>query len=334
MNITLFLGAGFSAPFGHPVMNNFLDNATAGHRIEDQEKQFLDRLILEARRANGFLENSTVNLEHILSFAVMGDRLGLYRETGEPKAVTLKKILQRIYTSYRETQKYWSQFSILSNFLGFDLGENRHKLSFITTNYDINIESALNWLRVYCNPGFDLKHAQRKGSGLYSKNGIMTFKLHGSVNWFEKNDGHLIIDEQDVTVWPDPNKVETYKIPAVCANDYAFPGNPLIVPPSFLKPDLSGVLEGIWSGAAKTLKETDRVVFIGYSFPESDKEMMYFLATSFADNPRLRKIQVIDPIATQIVTRLRRPEGNVGYHFKELLEPINIEWENYQLNVG
>jgi hypothetical protein len=66
MNIVLFLGAGFSAPFGLPTMNQFLEEVSRSDRITPEDREFIGQLVLEARRANSILESSPTNLEDIL----------------------------------------------------------------------------------------------------------------------------------------------------------------------------------------------------------------------------------------------------------------------------
>ena len=75
MRIVLFLGAGFSKEFKLPVMNEFFAFADSSRKLDDQEKKLLNRLVLDARRANSFLQSSPTNVEDILSFCVMNDRL-------------------------------------------------------------------------------------------------------------------------------------------------------------------------------------------------------------------------------------------------------------------
>ena len=66
MKIVLFLGAGFSAPFGLPVMDKFTRVAHDSGRLSKEDLEFLDELIREARSANAFLISSPTNLEDIL----------------------------------------------------------------------------------------------------------------------------------------------------------------------------------------------------------------------------------------------------------------------------
>ena len=130
MKVVFFLGAGFSAPFGQPVMNSFLEVARYSNRISPKEKEFLDALVLEARRANAMLESSSTNLEDILSFAVMADRLGLMEDDEEPRGPRLKRILQRIYSDVNPNE-YFERYNRAKEFFRLKSFDG---VSIITTN--------------------------------------------------------------------------------------------------------------------------------------------------------------------------------------------------------
>ena len=72
-----------------------------------------------------------------------------------------------------------------------------------------------------------------------------------------------------------------------------------------LKPDLQEILLKQWSGAGDALARAERLWFIGYSFPESDSFMRFFLAASLASNSHLRQIAVLDPSLDVIETRAK-----------------------------
>jgi hypothetical protein len=73
------------------------------------------------------------------------------------------------------------------------------------------------------------------------------------------------------------------------------PADAIIVPPSVIKPDISNVLREQWEDACKAMSEADAIWFNGYSFPESDSFMRYFLASALTGNARIRQLAVIDP---------------------------------------
>lgn len=335
MKLTLFLGAGFSAAFGHPVMDSFLEFTDTCDRLTNDDRGFLDKLVLEARRANSFLESSPTNLEDILSFSEMGERLGL-TDPDENRGNRLREIILRVFTTTPPAREYWSRFSVLRDFLGADLRDFKGELSFITTNYDLNIESACLSLRSCMNPGFVLSRVGRGrvqvAQKLYDPTGIPLYKLHGSVNWYEdgNSESGLVVDDQVVYVRSFEDE-GPQTLPSPCTSNYKTPGVPVMVPPSFLKPNLKPTLAAVWSGAAKSLSEATVVAFIGYSFPSSDTEMMYFLARALSGNAGLRAVYLIDPNADAIASRLRAAGSKTGSHFKGLLKPIADPWNIVKL---
>ena len=331
MHLTLFLGAGFSAAFGHPVMDGFLGFADSCKRLSEEDRSFLGTLILEARGANSFLESSPTNLEDILSFSEMGERLGLTKD-GENRNHRLREIVRKIYTTAPPSERYWERYEILKKLVGPELRKCKSGLSFVTTNYDLNIESACFFLGTQVNPGFELHRVDQKRKvqvimNCYDPRGIPLYKLHGSVNWYP-TDGEpgLVVEDRVVPVSSLSGGDRQHSLPYPCVDKYETPGVPLIVPPSFLKPDLSKALKAVWSGAAQTLAKANVIVFVGYSFPSSDTEMMYFLARALSENAGLRAVYLVDPKADAIVARLRGPGSRMGSHFRDFLQPINSKW--------
>ena len=335
MNLTLFLGAGFSAPFGHPVMDSFLGFADSNKRLSDEDRSFLGRLVLEARRANSFLESSPTNLEDILTFSEMGDRLGLV-EDSENRGYLFRKILQKIYTTIPPAKEYWSRYSSLERLIGAKPSDFKGKLSFVTTNYDLNIESACLSLRAHTNPGFPFVQVEsgkvQSIQNMYDTSGIPLFKLHGSVNWYpSKQDPSIAIENRIVQVMGGFDDERMHSLPYPCASNYVPEGDPLIIAPSFLKPELSKTMGSIWRGAAQALSTANVVAFVGYSFPSSDTEMLYFLARALSENAGIRAIYIVDPQADRLTDRLRSSGTKIGSHFRSLLNPITSNWTDARL---
>jgi SIR2-like protein len=267
---------------------------------------------------------------------MMGDRL---RIADEPRrAPELKRIIQRIATTPGVAgKKYWERFRTFGRFLKApsDHRPLPFELIIVTTNYDMCAESALAVLGHKARP---VLQAQRCSHGqgqvmdlLYAPDGILLLKLHGSANWFEQEGEEGTIQSDDRVVTVGMYGEEPGQLPFVCASDYEIPGTPVIVPPTFIKPDLSNALERIWRKAASELRSADYVTFVGYSFPPTDTEMRYFIGRALAANVGLRNIYVFDVRAAKIVERLRDSASGYGQHFGELLVPIEGDWTGSQL---
>lgn len=338
MKIVLFAGAGFSAPFGAPLMNSFFQAADASGRISPDDKDFLRKLRLEARRANSFLESSPTNLEDILTFSEMGERVGLV-DRAERRTQRLTGIIQRIYTNVTDVEHYWSRYRrCLERLFGTKPQKLMNDLTLVTTNYDLNLECAVYDAGLRTRLGFTYSRFDSGGrvdGRLYADKGIPLFKLHGSVNWYVDAEDKGIAVEDDVVEVESHLEREAY-LPRVCAEGYVAPWGPLIVPPSYLKAHLTPGLHAAWSGAAAALSKATHVLFLGYSFPPTDVEMMYFFARAFSENVDLASITILDPQAREIAVRLRDTRSKAGSHFRDLLNPISDVWQEREdpLEIG
>lgn len=344
MTTVLFCGAGFSAAFGLPTMNQFFSVAYASERLSEEEKNLLRQIQQEARAANAFRESSPTNLEDILTLAVMGDWLGLNSEAD--RGSKIQRILAKIYTRPSSpADEFWAGHDGLAALLGdSDPDGNRLDLSLITTNYDVLLECSAYRAGWRCHlagiKGDSYGYGNTSVEGNLYNGRVPIFKLHGSVNWFTTPDSEeLIVEGRVVNLNPSVNRktgkmVLNGAMPLVCVDDYKpHPkGVPLLVPPTFMKPVNERVLQGVWQGAAKALAEAERLVFIGYSFPPTDTVMGYFLARSLEKNVKLSKIAVVDQNANAIVSRLRSPDSGFGSHFRALLEAHECKsWTDFNM---
>jgi hypothetical protein len=99
---------------------------------------------------------------------------------------------------------------------------------------------------------------------------ISLLKLHGSLN-FPKDS--KATDELDLESAAD---------------------DPQILPPLFNK-DTAALGSSMWAQALRELQEAKNVVVVGYSLPQTDIYMQYFLRASLGPNVNLNKITVYDP---------------------------------------
>jgi hypothetical protein len=331
MKVVLFLGAGFSVPFGLPAMDSFLEFIDNKNCVTDDERRFVYELLIEAREANSFLESSPTNLEDILSFAIMGDRTELLDKENNLRGPRLVRILRNVYSSIRRAESLFKDVGMLTTLLGRRFFDDGHSLCVITTNYDLMIDCALHQMGKPPNLGFEYgQHGGNSGrevGNLYALGGVPVFKLHGAVNWFSMNggsgdvrvDGRLI----EIALAEKGRAV----IPVACQHQYEGPGTPVIVPPTFSKSDLHPLFKSVWSGAARSLVEANLLVFVGYSFPLSDVEMRYFLARSLTGNAGIRRILLVDPKARELHERITSANSGFGSHFRRLIHPIPAKWE-------
>jgi hypothetical protein len=185
-----------------------------------------------------------------------------------------------------------------------DFFEHLHKKSssVITLNYDELIESLFlqkGYLTSveYMYPIVVTHANSRGGSGLlggYQQIAPPLFKLHGSVNWYysgsEKFFGETIYYYPPSGLQLQDHKNVADKVP-------------LIAPPTFDKSTFMNneALKSLWLLAKQQMLACNRLIFIGYSFPESDLMLLYFLKEAAAN---ISSIIVVDQ-SESVISRVR-----------------------------
>jgi hypothetical protein len=185
-------------------------------------------------------------------------------------------------------------------------------LTVLTTNWDIWIERALRpQLRSRKRrPGFNYGRGPERltaaprfperwyrgtvfGENTTVDGHATLLKLHGSLSWALKN-GQL---EKYGDLRP------------------AFRGNAAIVPPIQEK-EFGVWLRPIWEHAEYALARADRLIVVGYSFPDYDREIRCLLQRGFES--RRVDIHVFDPSASSIAVRIQSflPQAVVVEHGK------------------
>ena len=185
MNLVYFLGAGFSAAYGLPVMNQFFSAARQSPLLKPKEKIFLAEVQRFAHMGVRLVTISRNNMEEILSFLEMAKQAGqtpqrlteLSKIGGKPVPPLdlLRSIIARVYgpldpacvqipgDGARRTfgldkeDKPWFAPPQLAEAGWHASNEtdlwHRRERTFITTNYDLCLETQL--LQIH--PNFKLQ---------------------------------------------------------------------------------------------------------------------------------------------------------------------------------
>jgi hypothetical protein len=214
------------------------------------------------------------------------------------------------------------------------LGKNEldaQHLTIVTTNYDLLAE--MSFIALKCKLSLPAPWEEVKkvhpDDRMYDPDGRgpLLCKLHGSLNWSDQSESSLRVDcglvrvasGPPIRVWPqccvNPDAVDTY--------------TPLIIPPMFLKGRVPPVLQPMWTAAANALKQADRLIFVGYSFPESDTNMRFFIGGCLSDNLNVQ-IRIVDPDADDLRTRLHDKFGDA---FFQRLRTVKGCWEKASWSV-
>jgi hypothetical protein len=190
----------------------------------------------------------------------------------------------------------------------------------ITTNYDMAFEYYSATIGIPCL--YPVKESREititdpaKGENKFAHisggevvEGFTVCKLHGSVNYFYKSQGDMetidILNEMGngtkigkTGPWPKewPLVLAVDAIAAI-KNKYGNEVTPAIVPPTYSKLTQKKWLRSIWNAAFTALRNADKIIFIGYSMPESDGFMkaLFNGALATRNNSKEPKVYLID----------------------------------------
>ena len=204
----------------------------------------------------------------------------------------------------------------------------------ITTNYDLVVDSALMYLsRTRQPPGGGLPEYHCALANLAvvpppPRYGTV-LKLHGSLNWlFCRTCQRLELGATESTRFLDifgriagKDLKDAFTLDgapcAVCTR----PLLPLLVAPSHLKDYRNPHLSLVWHEAQRMLRQADKVVFIGYSLPDDDVEVVYLLKRSLMHMNKPGSITVVEYCAENPAIGLT--QHPVGRRYRALFGDVN-----------
>lgn len=216
----------------------------------------------------------------------------------------LWKIFQQcppINNARLKAQKHKDKYEDFFRFL-IEKHNSQKKISIITTNYDLMTEFFINEvgsectynIHTECNEWKAHPDSTNKFVHINNNNFIPIYKLHGSVNYFfgsneDKNNINIVTDKLNVyqlgkscdKVFKD--RPSLFPLDAITElkkkNDGKIP-TPAIIPPIYSKIESMEWLKNIWNNALMAIRNAKVIVFIGYSFPQSDGFMKSFFQSA------------------------------------------------------
>ncbi len=205
-------------------------------------------------------------------------------------------------TAQNNVYKYKKFFQFL-----IDEHKKNTNISIITTNYDLMPEFFINELKGKCTYNIQhrckewkvLKDSTRKFVGVDDNGSIPIYKLHGSVNYFFNGNGNkdivnIVIDKLNAkarvgnSIGPKTEKIFANR-PSLFPMDAIFElkksnsgqiPTPAIIPPMYSKIESMKWLKSIWNNSLTAIRNAKIIVFIGYSFPQSDGFMKSFFQSA------------------------------------------------------
>lgn len=323
---TVFImGAGASCDSGTPVLRDFLREtrelykrrADLHYRAEfDLLIDWLDRL----RTSEVHVAFNRDNLEDVYSAIELGRQMGL------DGFVDLSSAIRRVVLeTLDQVPMSWSgnanlrqiAYDLFSRRLGQRASERVRIFkgrpprpdSVITLNYDILLETSLQSAGVafdYCLDG-----GQRDG--------IAVLKLHGSLNWLRCRrcgESFQVVLPQEAIALLETNqaasdarlRMTTEVLPQVSCKKCQAIGefDPILIPPTWSKALDPGCITSVWREAHRALGTAARIVFIGYSLPETDSFFRHLLTLGLRANSELEEVQVVDPSSEDLFVQRYR----------------------------
>ncbi|MEO5984376.1 MAG: SIR2 family protein [Ferruginibacter sp.] len=164
---------------------------------------------------------------------------------------------------------------------------------FVSLNYDIIIDNALIDLFPDVDIDYGVPYANYGGrpqewQAPRSDKSVALLKIHGSLNWnYCSACTGLEISASGKTADLLADEPRTCKrCTAILA--------PIVIPPSYFKALTNIHLHTIWNRTEQMLREADRLIFCGYSFPDADLQFKYILKRAELGRTTPWDIQVVN----------------------------------------
>ena len=293
MKISIFLGAGASAAEHLPIQNELFSEYFKDLKPSDYSKEMNKELHKFFKQ----MFNIDLKRDKIdeINFPTFEEVLGLL-DLAEQRREFFKNFALRIANKESDSIRFIRQYLIL--LMAYSVNKKNtnkyHKMlvdnllkenilldtTFISVNYDINIDNTI--ASLYDKGKFKVM----LDYGIYFTNFdeadnwnepiepmVKLYKIHGSLNWmycpicnsltltpYEGGVMRILEDEKEAKCLS-------------CGENTI----PIIVPPTYFKNISNVFLNVVWNKSEKTLRDSDILIFCGYSFPEADMHIKYML---------------------------------------------------------
>lgn len=287
-----FLGAGASVSAGLPTFADFRKKSfeiCKNVPSEDIKNQFENVFECWVKKFNEY------NLEEFYA------AIEIYEILGKSISVKTEHIEELIFHTIKQSKNTINSNNFYEKFL---IGIQDRSSCIITTNWDIELESSRqylleNGLIEYENvQAYDTSSNKREPNYYISKP-YKILKLHGSLNWGFCNGCEKIYYFNEI-----------YDSQRMC-NDEECKKNNLVLNKIIIPPKLSKLIKPeqkkeynlqnsvyfqlvrVWEKAYEYLKSCEEIYFIGYSFPQTDVQMMTLISNALRENSNLNKVVIV-----------------------------------------
>ena len=293
--VVYFLGAGFSAPLGLPIMNNFLEKSkdivmSGDKPLEDKYEYFFEifNSIKNMHYIKSFYESDLFNIEEILSILEMNEMLD-----ASFKSQFHSYIIDVI-------EYYTPQID--------DIKDRKYELK-----RDMYADPSLNAYAFFIANLFKLKFHEKElisnisgerkrvpyldfNSKINTSYGIVTLNYDLILEKFCSAINKLFNRDEIVGEIGFNKDLNDGKIKVPYAKLHGSIEKKQIIPPSWnkiLDKNQNKELINNWEIAYNLLREATQIRIIGYSLPETDSYVKYLFKSAILKSENLKKIDVI-----------------------------------------
>jgi len=283
----IFLGAGASKAFGYPLTAEILPIIREQLGTGKLFGRGANQLALEKQLQKYFRRmlpgwnKSTIGTPPITDVLSLLDYSSISQTAPLLGAATadllrFRRLLERAIYQVIDDKYHGEETNDLERFVQF-LGTPSDDIGLITTNYDIEVETALfnkfkyKEIETGFDFGFDWREPYGDAEVIYprpTRPMVRFYKLHGSLNWLRCDvcehtyinvDGPIGIRAFDEKPGPFNS--------CHCGH---FPLNLVLTAPSLVRDIRNADLLATWQAALELLRSASQWIIIGYSFPQED----------------------------------------------------------------
>jgi len=282
--ITYILGAGFSAPAGLPLMNNFILKAKDMYYSDPNKFNYFLKIfdkIESLSKIKNFFKADLYNIEEVLS--IFETESILYRNT-KFKNEFIQFIID-VIDNYTFKDLEIDFAPNVSNYHSFVLGKDDIKKAYgcfacSLLGLQINKVGERNEPNFYIQkiPRNDIKYSVVT----LNYDTILENCLESTLNRYSAQDFIDWNKEKYDNEWKDSHLVKLHG----CVKSQN------IIPPTWAKSTTRDI-EKIWKNAFNVIKDSTQIRIIGYSLPVTDSNVRFLLKSAMLKNQTLKKIDVI-----------------------------------------
>jgi hypothetical protein len=281
-NVVYLIGAGFSAPLGLPVMNNFLLRAKDMYFGDKERFKGFSEVFEMLQKIDGcknYFETDLFNIEEVLSILEMRESL-----RGEKHRKTFVNFICEVIKYYTPELfvPHEIQQAFYCNFFG---GKQwQHYGDFIASLYGLSLIETpgdMNCMRYWLTRNEDMRNRYT----IVSLNYDLVFeKVFERIKCFAPRQNLELMKN-----FPDErNEIRALRL--IKLHGCAESGQ--VIAPTWNK-SLNQSMLPLWDAAHSAFESANHIRIIGYSLPDTDAYIKYLLRSAVACAPHLKSIDVI-----------------------------------------